>query len=112
MKSDDSAAYCQLALIQARQGRLSEAVRQYRLALKPAKLEQLNDSECLVILDHVLDQAVAVRGPLDRQAVAEYRKIKQGMKSDAQAAVAQNTPPRTLSNDEPFQQAALRSGPQ
>jgi len=112
VKSDDSAAYCQLALIQAREGRLSEAVRQYRFALKPAKLEQLNDSECLVILDHVLDQAVEVHEPLDRQAVAEYREIKQGMKSDAQIAVAQNTPSRTSSNDGPFQQAALRSGSQ
>jgi tetratricopeptide (TPR) repeat protein len=102
-KPDDSAAHCQLALILARQGRLSQAVHEYGAALVPAKLEELNDSQCLVMIDQVLEEAVAGRGPGHAQALAELRQIKQGIRNDAQSARARNKPG-------PVQQAVLRTG--
>jgi tetratricopeptide (TPR) repeat protein len=85
IKADDSAAHCQLALIRARQGHLSQAVREYGAALVPAKLQELNDSECLVIVDHVLDESFGRRSSAHpAQAVAELIKIKDGMKLAAQ----------------------------
>jgi tetratricopeptide (TPR) repeat protein len=110
LKSDSSTAHCQLALILAKQGRFAQAVREYRSALKPAKLEQFNDSECLVVVDHVLDQALTVRGPSDRQLLAAYRNIKQGMKSDPEAATVDNAPLPSAKKGS-IQQAVLR-GPQ
>jgi tetratricopeptide (TPR) repeat protein len=86
IKADDSAAHCQLALIRARQGHLSQAVREYGAALVPAKLQELNDSECLVIVDHVLDESFGRPSSAQAaQAIAELIKIKEGMKLAAQS---------------------------
>lgn len=111
-KSDDSAAHCQLALIHARQGHLSEAVHEYGSALVPAKFEELNDSECLAIVDHVLAEAVASHEPGYAVAVAELRKIKQGTKSGAQSVTAAvSLPRRPPAKSLPVQQATLRTNP-
>ena len=57
----------------------------YGAALVPAKLQELNDSECLVIVDHVLDESFGRRSSAHpAQAVAELIKIKDGMKLAAQ----------------------------
>jgi len=112
VKSDDSAAHCQLALIRARQGHLSQAVHEYGSALVPAKFEELNDSECLAIVDHVLDQAVASHQPGYVVAEAELRKIKQGTKRDAQSVTtAESALPRPLAKSQPTQQVALQTNP-
>ena len=106
-KSDDSAAHCQLALIRARQGHLSQAVHEYGSALVPAKFEELNDSECLAIVDHVLDEAVASHEPGYDLAVAELRRIKQRTKRDAQSVTtAESALPRPLAKRQPIQQVA------
>lgn len=109
-KSDDSAAHCQLALIRARQGHLSQAVHEYGSALVPAKFEELNDSECLAIVDHVLDEAVASHEPGYDLAVAELRRIKQRTKRDAQSVTtAESALPRPLAKRQPIQQVALQT---
>jgi tetratricopeptide (TPR) repeat protein len=111
VKADDSAAHCQLALIFARQGHLSQAVHEYGVALAPAKLQELNDSECLVIVDHVLDQAVTSRrsGHVT-EAIAELRKIKQRIKPNTESATAQNALPPPTDKAELVKQAVLRTG--
>jgi hypothetical protein len=77
----------------------------------PAKLQELNDSECLVIIDHVLDQAVASRRLGQATgAFAELRKIKQGIKPNTQAATAQNALPPPTDKAELVKQAVLRTG--
>ena len=112
VKADDSAAHCQLALIFARQGHLSQAVHEYGAALAPAKLQELNDSECLVIVDHVLVQAVTSRrsGHVT-EAIAELRKIKQGIKLNTQFATAQNALAPPTDKAKVVEQAVLRTGP-
>ncbi len=95
LKSDDSAAHCQLSLILTRQGHLSEAIREYGSALVPAKVQQLNDGGCLSIVDHLLDQSVATPGPGRARAVAELLKVRQGIHSNEKEAVlakAENAP--------------------
>jgi len=77
LKSDDSAAHCQLSLILTRQGHLSEAIREYGAALVPAKMQQLNDDGCLSMADHVLDEAVASPGHGHAQAKDELAKARQ-----------------------------------
>jgi tetratricopeptide (TPR) repeat protein len=94
-KSDDSAAHCQLALILARQGHLSQAVQEYGAALVPAKLRELNDSECLAIVAGVLGQAVASHRPRHMvKAAAELRKVKQEIEINTKSAIAENANPR------------------
>ena len=95
LKSDDSAAHCQLSLILTRQGHLSEAIGEYGSALVPAKVQQLNDGGCLSIVDHLLDQSVATPGPGRARAVAELLKVRQGIHSNEKEAVlakAENAP--------------------
>jgi tetratricopeptide (TPR) repeat protein len=95
LKSDNSAAHCQLSLILTRQGHLSEAIREYGSALVPAKVQQLNDGGCLSIVDHLLDQSVATPGPGRARAVAELLKVRQGIHSNEKEAVlakAENAP--------------------
>ena len=87
LKSDNSAAHCQLSLILTRQGHLSEAIREYGFASVPAKIEQLNDGSCLSIVDHLLDEAVASPGPGHARAVADLRKVRQGIHSNEKEAV-------------------------
>jgi tetratricopeptide (TPR) repeat protein len=87
LKSDNSAAHCQLSLILIRQGQLSEAIREYGLALVPAKLQQFSDAGCVSDLDHLLDQAVATPGPGHARAVAELREIRQKNHSNEKEAV-------------------------
>lgn len=111
VKANDSAAHCQLALILARQGHLSRAVREYGAALVPTKLQEFKDSECLVIVDHVLDQAVASRRPGQAtEAIAELRKIKQGIQSNTLSATAQSPLPPSTEKEELVKQAVLRTG--
>jgi len=87
LKSDNSAAHCQLSLILTGQGHLSEAVREYGLALVPAKLQQFNDAGCLSDLGHQLDQAVATPGPEHARLVAELHKVRQKIESNEKEAV-------------------------
>jgi tetratricopeptide (TPR) repeat protein len=87
LKSDDSAAHCQLSLILTRQGRLSEAVQEYRAALKPSKIQVLNDGYCLSIADLQIDQAVASPGPGHARALAELRRVRQEIHGNAKEAV-------------------------
>jgi tetratricopeptide (TPR) repeat protein len=109
VKANDSAAHCQLALILARQGHLSRAVHEYGAALVPTKLQELNDSECLVVADHVLDQAVASRRPGQAmEAITELRKIKHGIKSNTQSATAQNALQLPTDKAKLVEQAVLR----
>lgn len=111
VKPDDSAAHCQLALILARQGHLSQAVHEYGAALVPAKLQEFNDSECLVIVDHVLTEAVVSRRPgRATEAIAELRKIKLRNKLNTQSATAQNALPPSTDNAKVIEQAVLRTG--
>jgi tetratricopeptide (TPR) repeat protein len=111
VKPDDSAAHCQLALIFARQGHLSQAVREYGAALVPAKLQELNDSECLVIVDHLLTEALVSRRPGHaREAIAELRKIKQRNMLNMQSTMAQNALPPSTDNAKIIEQAVLRTG--
>lgn len=110
-KSDDSAAHCQLALIHARQGHLSQAVREYGSALVPAKFEELNDSQCLSIVDHVLDGAVASHQPGYVIALAELLKIKQGTKPGTQSVTTAVSAPRPLATSQSIQQVALQTNP-
>jgi len=77
LKSDDSAAHCQLSLILNRQGQLSEAIREYGAALVPTKIQQLNDGGCLSIVDHLLDEAVASPGPGHAKAKIELANARQ-----------------------------------
>jgi tetratricopeptide (TPR) repeat protein len=111
-KSDNSAAHCQLALILARQGRLPQAVREYGKALVPAKLEELNDNACLVIVDHVLEQAVTSRGSRQvLEAANELRTIKRGTKeSPSPSAIVENVP-RPTDKGKVVEQAVLRTSP-
>jgi len=93
-KADYSAAHCQLALIFAREGHLVKAVREYGAAIVPAKVQELNDSECLVIVDHVLNQAVASRAPgTEREAISALNKIEQRRNSKVLPQKAQDAPP-------------------
>jgi len=93
-KADYSAAHCQLALIFAREGHLVKAVREYAAAIVPAKVQELNDSECLVIVDHVLNQAVASRAPgTEREAISALNKIEQRRNSKVLPQKAQDAPP-------------------
>ena len=93
-KADYSAAHCQLALIFAREGHLVKAVREYGAAIVPAKVQELNDSECLVIVDHVLNQAVASRAPgTEREAISALNKIEQRRNSKVLSQRAQDAPP-------------------
>lgn len=110
-KSDDSAAHCQLALIHARKGHLSKAVHEYGLALVPAKFEELNDRECLAVVDHVVDEAVASHQPGYALAAAELSKIRQGKRDVQSVITAQNTLPRPLAKSESTQQVALQTEP-
>jgi tetratricopeptide (TPR) repeat protein len=111
VKADDSAAHCQLAVIFARQGRLPEAVHEYGAALVPAKLQELNDSECLVIVDHVLNQAVASHTPgPGTEAIAELRKIRQGINLNAQSTTVQNALSHQTDKSKVIEQAVLRTG--
>jgi tetratricopeptide (TPR) repeat protein len=76
LKSDDSAAHCQLSLILNRQGQLIEAIREYGAALVPTKVQQLNDGGCLSIVDHLLDEAVASPGPGHAKAKVELANAR------------------------------------
>jgi tetratricopeptide (TPR) repeat protein len=87
LKSDNSAAHCQLSLILTSQGHLSEAIREYGLALVPAKLQQFNDAACLSDLGHLLDQAVANPGPEHARAVAELHKVRKEIQKNEKEAV-------------------------
>ena len=112
VKANDSAAHCQLALILARERHLSQAVHEYGAALVPTKLQELNDSECLIIVDHVLDQAVASRRPGHAtEVMAALREIKQRVKLSTQSATAQNCVPPRTHKAEVVEQAVLRAGP-
>jgi tetratricopeptide (TPR) repeat protein len=108
IKADDSAAHCQLALILASQRRLIQAVHEYGAALVPAKLNQLNDTECLTIADHVLDHAVAGPETDAKVAVAELRKLKEAAKPMSRT-VAQNT--RLVGSDKATVAQAVLRGP-
>jgi tetratricopeptide (TPR) repeat protein len=86
LKSDDSAAHCQLALIRARQGRFPQAAREYAAALVPAKLQELNDSECLDIANYVLDESFEGRKSVrEKPSIAELIKTREEMNSAAQS---------------------------
>jgi len=87
LKSNDSAAHCHLSLILTMQGQLPEAIREYRAALVPAKIQALNDEYCLSTVDHQLDQAVASPGPGHARAVAELRRVRQEIHGNAKEAV-------------------------
>jgi tetratricopeptide (TPR) repeat protein len=87
LKSDNSAAHCQLSLLLTKQGRLSEAIQEYRAALTPAKIQALNDGYCLSTVDQQLDQAVASPGPGHARAVAELRRLRQEIQGNAKEAV-------------------------
>ena len=87
LKSDNSAAHCQLSLLLTKQGRLSEAIQEYRAALTPAKIQALNDGYCLLTVDQQLDQAVASPGPGHVRAVAELRRLRQEIQGNAKEAV-------------------------
>jgi hypothetical protein len=77
----------------------------------PTKLQEFKDSECLVIVDHVLDQAVASRRPGQAtEAIAELRKIKQGIQSNTLSATAQSPLPPSTEKEELVKQAVLRTG--
>jgi tetratricopeptide (TPR) repeat protein len=104
IKSDDSAAHCQLALIRARQGQLPQAVHEYGAALIVAKLQELNDSDCLIIADHVLDESFDAHKPAqEKEAIAGLKNTKERMKLAAQSASAQYAVPVV--------QAALHTAP-
>jgi tetratricopeptide (TPR) repeat protein len=47
------AAHCELGVVLTKQGRFGE-IQHYGAALLPAKLEDLSDSECLVMAQHRL----------------------------------------------------------
>jgi tetratricopeptide (TPR) repeat protein len=111
-KSDNSAAHCQLSLIRARQGHLSEAISEYGAALVPAKVQEFNDKDCLTLVDHVLDQAVASPGPDHKQAVAELRKVRErtnGTTNNLRYATAENALGSPIHKGKVIEQAALRS---
>lgn len=107
-KSDYSAAHCQLALIFAREGHLVQAVREYGTAIVPAKIQELNDSECLVIVEQVLNQAVASRTQgAEKEAVAELQKLEERRKLHGQLQRAQDTP-LAIDRDPLIEHAVLR----
>jgi tetratricopeptide (TPR) repeat protein len=54
LKPDYGAAHCELGLILAKQGRLSQAVHEYGAALVPAKVKDLDDSDCTVMAQREL----------------------------------------------------------
>src|SRR5262249_30416521 len=86
IKSDDSAAHCQLALIDTSQDHLLQAVHEYGAALVPARIQAFNDDECMATLDHVLDAVIAGhRARYVTRAAVEIRKIRQENKSNQQS---------------------------
>ena len=104
IKSDDSAAHCQLALIRVRQKRLSLAVQEYDAALNPAKLEKLNDKECLAMADQLLDVTLdGGKSAREKQTVAGINRASEWMK-----LASQSLPPRTAL---PVIQASLQTQP-
>jgi tetratricopeptide (TPR) repeat protein len=109
-KPDNSAAHCQLGLILARQGQLVQAIQEYGAALVPAKLKELNDSECLVMAEHQLGRVFASqRREHGAEGIAELRKAELAIKINAQSAAAHNTSGLHFDNGGPVEQAVIET---
>ena len=91
LKPDYAAAHCQLGLILAKQGHVRDAVHEYGEALVPAKMKELDDSECTVMAQRQLVAMLAseVRGRT-LASVAELRKSNQAISINKQPAAVNN----------------------
>jgi len=102
MRHNDSAGHCQLARMFAKQRRYQQAFKEYKAALVPATLEELNDDNCLA------DAQKEVFPDSKRgQAVARAESHK-GI--NAQASATHGQPGPSPEQPAPIEQAVLRSG--
>jgi tetratricopeptide (TPR) repeat protein len=87
LKPDYGAAHCELGLILSKQGRLHEAIHEYGAALVPAKVKELDDSDCIVMAQRQLMKVFASEGPQEPVArIADLRKRTRTINSKPQPA--------------------------
>jgi ribonuclease D len=92
-----------------KQGRFGEAIQHYGAALLPAKLEDLSDSECLVMAQHQLEEVLESKGRTHRaEDIFRFRRAKHVSKT--QPAAAHDMIGRTSDTQRPVEQAALGRG--
>jgi len=111
LKPGYGAAHCQLGLVLSRQGHLRQAIQEYGAAVVPAKLKELNDSECLVMAQHQLGQVLPSKGRgHGAEGIVELRKAKQAIKLNAQSAAAHNILGLALDKQGLVEQALQETG--
>ncbi len=62
LNRDYGPAHCELGVVLARQGHLREAIQHYGAALVPAKVKELNDTQCVIMAQHQLEEVLAGAG--------------------------------------------------
>lgn len=62
LNPDYGPAHCELGAVLARQGRLRQAIHEYGAALVPAKVKELNDTQCVLVAQHRIEEALARHG--------------------------------------------------
>jgi len=62
LNPDYGPAHCELGAVLVRQGRLRQAIHEYGAALVPAKVKELNDTQCVLVAQHRIEEALARHG--------------------------------------------------
>jgi tetratricopeptide (TPR) repeat protein len=71
-------AHCELGAVLAKQGHLRQAIQEYGVVLMPAKVRELNDTHCLVLAHHQLEEVLANngRGPRGELIVERHEALE------------------------------------
>ncbi len=71
---DYSPSHCELGALLAKQGDLRQAIYHYGAALVPAKVKELNDTQCVVIAQHQLEKVLAGKGKHGAERIVGFHE--------------------------------------
>jgi tetratricopeptide (TPR) repeat protein len=74
LSPDFGPAHCQLGALLAKQGDLRQAIYHYGAAIVPARVKELNDTKCVVMAQHQLEEVLAGKGKLSAEHIVELHE--------------------------------------
>jgi tetratricopeptide (TPR) repeat protein len=75
LNPDYGPTHCELAALLAKQGDLRQAIYHYGAALVPAKVKELNDTQCVVMAQHQLEEVLAGKAKHSGEDIVELHEL-------------------------------------
>lgn len=75
LNPDYGPTHCELAALLAKQGDLRQAIFHYGAALVPAKVKELNDTQCVVMAQHQLEEVLAGKAKHSGEHIVELHEL-------------------------------------